>query len=74
MAVFKQDETTAYVSGERAAERTLYVIREEIAIPDRLMMDLLDLLEVDGRMVTGSPRLRGWARLLQKAFEVEGGR
>ena len=73
MPAFKQDETTAYVSGERTAERTLYVIREEIAVPDRLMMDLIDLLEVDGQPVTGSPRLRGWARRLQKAFEVGGG-
>ena len=74
MAAFMEDETTAYVSGEQAAERTLYVIREEIAVPDRLMMDLLDLLEIDGYPVMGSPRLRGWARRLQKAFEAGGGR
>lgn len=63
-----------HISGERAAERLLYAIGQGVAPPNRLLADFLDQLEADGRPLPATPRLRGFARRIQKALEVGGGK
>lgn len=57
------------IDGERTAKRALHAIRDGFADPDRLMRDLLDVLDQDGKVVAPTPRLRGFARALQKQLE-----
>jgi hypothetical protein len=67
-ATKQQNAASEVMSGERTAERGLYAINQGVAQPDRLLAGLLDILEADGYLIPATPRLKGWARRIQKAI------
>jgi hypothetical protein len=65
----QQNVVFEVISDERIAERGLNTINQGVAQPDRLLSDLIELIEADGYMIPATPRLKGWARRIQKAIE-----
>ena len=56
------------ISGSNAGKRTVRAIVDGFAHPDRVLHDLLDVAEADGRLMAPRPGLRAFARELQKAL------
>ena len=62
-------EIAEALAGERAALRVLRRIRDRIGHGDELLGELRDVIHEDGRDAPATPRLRAFARTLQKALE-----
>ena len=58
------------LEGEREAKRAVRCAVDGVARPDELLRSLQDVLEADQIIVAGTPRLRAWARAVQKALEA----
>lgn len=58
------------VSGSNAGKRTIRAVRDLQGGPDKVLHDLLDVVEADGRHVAPSPRLRAWCNEIRKAIEA----
>ncbi len=63
------DEVGENIAGQRAGERTVRAHVDGFAHPDRLLHDLIDVVEADGQSVRITPRLRGWTRAVSKFLE-----
>ncbi len=67
----RHEIASAFIAGERAADRAIREIANGFAPPDRFLTDLRDLAEADGVQLAGTPRVRGWARRIAKFIEAK---
>ena len=58
------------IAGSNAGKRTLRAIADGQAQQDRLLHDLMEVVEVDGRQLAPSPGLRAYCRGIQKTLEA----
>jgi hypothetical protein len=60
------------IAESNRGKRTVRTVRDGFADPDRLLHDLLDSFEADGRQIAPSPGVRAFCRAIQKALEGTG--
>lgn len=57
-------------AGSNAGVRTVRACSDGFAPPDRVLDDLLAVLEADGHHLAPTPRMRAWCNEIRKALEA----